>query len=490
MKAEKYQFVIFGGTGDLSNRKLLPAFYDLLAANLLPADYTIIALGRRYDNQAEYLADIYNSLQKYVRHEFKESIWEKLKARIKYLKLDINNQADYSKLKKILEKEIRKRIFYLALAPKFFALVVENLAKQGLVENEAGKSRLVIEKPFGKDLSSAKELNEKIQEVYQEENIYRIDHYLGKEMLQNISVIRFGNLFFEPLWNAEYIDNVQIVSTEMGDVGQRGEYYDKAGNLRDMVQNHMLQLLSVTAMEAPQELKADSIRTEKVKVLQALEKIDSNNIDDLAVRGQYDSGKVAQKKISAYRSQKGIANDSTTETFTAFKLKINNQRWSGVPFYLKTGKCLSQKLTQITIQFKEKNYLNYDKYASNLAPNLLVIRIQPLEGIYLRFNAKQPGAEEKIVPVDMDFCQNCNADITTPGAYEKLIKDIFAGDSTLFTRWDEVKTAWEFIDQISLAWANKSPNFPNYKPGSQGPTAADKLLAKDGRKWWESELNW
>ena len=490
MEAKKYQFIIFGGTGDLSHRKLLPAFYDLLAADLLPDKYTLIALGRRNENRADYLTDVYSSIKDRVRHEFKESLWNKLKSRIEYLRLDITEGNDYDKLKKLLEQQRAQRIFYLALAPKFFAPVIKKLAEKNLVENSVGKSRLVIEKPFGKDLSSAKELNQKIREVYKEEDIYRIDHYLGKEMLQNISVIRFGNLFFEPLWNSEYIDNVQIVSSETGGVGQRGEYYDKAGALRDMVQNHMLQLLTITAMEPPAELESDSIRTEKVKVLNSLKRIDSNNIDQLTVRGQYDSGEVGQEKISAYREQQGVATDSNTETFTAFKLKINNQRWSGVPFYIKTGKCLPEKLTEITIQFKEKKYSNYDKFSSDLQPNLLVIRIQPLEGIYLRFNAKKPGAEEKIVPVDMDFCQNCNTDINTAGAYEKLIKDLFAGDSTLFTRWDEVEAAWKFIDQISEAWANKNPDFPNYKAGSKGPTSANELLEKDGRKWWESELNW
>ncbi len=490
MKNKKYQFVIFGGTGDLSHRKLLPAFYDLLAADLLPDDYSLIALGRRNDNRAEYLNDIYTSIKKRVRHDFKEELWNELKSSIKYLHLDITKSSDYKQLKELLEQEQAQRIFYLALAPKFFASVVEKLAKQNLVENYVGKSRLVIEKPFGKDLSSAKDLNKKIRKVYDEEDIYRIDHYLGKEMLQNISVIRFGNLFFEALWNSEYIDNVQIISSESVGIGQRGEYYDKAGALRDMLQNHMLQLLTVTAMEPPAELEADLIRTEKVKVLKALTRIDAGNIDQLAVRGQYNSGRVGQEEIPAYREEEGVADDSVTETFTAFKLKIDNQRWSGVPFYIKTGKCLPEKLTQITIEFKKKGYSNYDKFSSELEPNLLVIRIQPLEGIYLRFNAKKPGAEEKIIPVDMDFCQNCSVDINTAGAYEKLIKDLFVGDSTLFTRWDEVEAAWKFIDQISKAWANTTPDFPNYKPGSQGPTAADKLLEKDGRQWWDSELSW
>ena len=480
--------MIFGGTGDLATRKLLPAFYDLNVGGFLPEDFTIVALGRRCESKEDYLSYVYQSIKENVRFKFKEEFWQELSQQLEFLQMDITEEGGYRRLEEILGQQQSQRIFYLALAPEFFQPVVERLEAHGLVENEVGKSRLVIEKPFGRDFSSARKLNQKIRQVYSEHNIYRIDHYLGKEMLQNVQVIRFANIFFEPVWNNKFIDNVQIVSTEKTGVGQRGSYYDNAGAMRDMVQNHMFQLLTLTAMEPPATMDAESIRSEKVKILKSLQPINEDNLDQMVVRGQYGPGKIEGTKVSGYRQQKEVANESSTETFVALKLFVNSLRWEGVPFYLKTGKRLPRKLTQIVVEFKENFHPYYRQNFPALNPDLLVIRIQPRECVFFQFNAKQPGPSQKIVPVQMDFCQGCVSGTGTTGAYERLIKDLFAGDSTLFTRWDEVEQAWKFIDKIISGWKYKEPNFPNYAAGSDGPREAEELLARDGRSWRETKL--
>ena len=486
---KKFQFIIFGGTGDLTRRKLLPAFYDLLHDDLLSVDFSIIAIGRRYDSKEEYLQEIHDDVKKHVRFEFDEEIWDSLAEKIKYQKMDLTKNEEYKKLKQRLDQNNALRIYYLALAPDFFEPVVECLEQNDLVENSAGMSRLVIEKPFGRDFKSARQLNNKIRSVYPEENIYRIDHYLGKEMIQNVLVIRFANILFESIWNHKYIDNIQLISTESVGVGQRGDYYEKAGVLKDMLQNHMLQLLTMTAMEPPARMDSASIRSEKVKILKSLGQINSEEIEDHLVFGQYGPGKWFGEEYKGYRQEDNVASDSMTETFVALKLYIDNLRWSKVPFYIKTGKRLFEKKTEIIVEFKDNIHPDYRNKFEDLNPDLLVIRIQPAEGVFLRFNAKKPGAEQKIVPVNMDFCQNCGMDFNTPGAYERLIKDLFAGDSTLFTRWDEVEYSWKFVDQISEIIQKQDYDFPNYEAGSRGPKAAEHLLAKDGRKWWQVEPN-
>ncbi|MFW6279243.1 MAG: glucose-6-phosphate dehydrogenase [Bacillota bacterium] len=484
---KKTHFVIFGGTGDLACRKLLPAVYDLLAGDILEENFEIVAIGRSSEDRQDYLEHIYPCVQENVRFDFTEERWQTLAEKIVYLRMDITEEQGYKELEQILSREQSRRIFYLALAPSFFEPVVERLDNHDLVENATGISRLVIEKPFGRDFKSAKKLNDQIREVFPEDHIYRIDHYLGKEMLQNMMVIRFANILFEPLWNHKYIDNVQIVSTEKGGVGQRGAYYDRAGALRDMVQNHMMQLLTISAMEPPAAMDADSIRDEKVKILKSLKTINHSNIDQLAVRGQYVSGKIEGATVSGYREKNAVPADSGTETFVALKLFIDSLRWQGVPFYLKTGKRLPEKLTQIVVEFKDQFHPHYKQQFSNLNPDLLVIRIQPRESVFFKFNAKEPGPEQKIIPVQMDFCQNCIGGSGTPGAYERLIKDFFAGDSTLFTRWDEVETSWKFVDRIIEAWEQNEADFPNYDAGSPGPKAATDLLTKDDRHWWQVE---
>ncbi len=484
MPQQDYQFIIFGGTGDLAHRKLLPAFYDLQVDGLLPENFSLITTGRRNDNREEYLEDVYKSLQENTRSTFCDSQWDLLKQNIEYLCFDIKNDEGYRKLKQMIDVENSLQIYYLALAPDFFSVVVDMLEKHNIVKKPEDRARLVIEKPFGSDLDSARKLNKRISEVFPEKNIYRIDHYLGKEMLQNILVIRFANSFFEPLWNNRYIDNVQIISTEAGGVGERGGYYDKAGALKDMVQNHMFQLLSMTAMEPPAAMDARSIRSEKVKIIKSLSEINPDNIDQLAVRGQYGPGTVKEKKVNGYRQENGIEGDSQTETFVAMKLFIDSMRWDGVPFYLKTGKRLTEKKTEIIVEFKSKYHPDYQNSFPELDPDLLIIRIQPLEGIFMQFNAKEPGTVQKIIPVKMDFCQNCEAVNQTPAAYEKLILDLFKGDATLFTRWDEVEYSWKFIDRVAQAWQDQKVDFPNYKSGSDGPQAAKKLLKNDNRRWW------
>lgn len=483
--AASYQFIIFGATGDLTHRKLIPAFYNLYREKQLPENLNIIAIGRRDKDSHIYREEVYASVKKHSRYELDEESWPEFAGKIKYLRFDFRQDEGYRLLKENLKNDAYW-IYYLAVAPEYFALIVDKLEKEGLAGKELEKSRVVIEKPFGKNLETARNLNEQISRVFPEENIYRIDHYLGKEMLQNIMVIRFANSLFEPLWNNKHIDNIQIISSEVGGVGERGAYYDQSGALRDMVQNHMMQLLALTAMEPPVDLKTDSIRNEKVKVLKALD-MDFERINEFVVRGQYGPGEINGVKVPGYREENRVAIDSRTETFVALKLYINNLRWSGVPFYIKTGKRLTQKSTEIIVEFKGGAHPVYLSENKNIMPNLLVIRIQPLEGIFLQFNAKRPGTDNIILPVQMDYCQNCQLGENSPEAYERLIHDIIKGDATLFTHWDEVEYSWRFIDRIAESWSREEIDFPNYPAGSSGPVEADRLMEKDGRHWWKLE---
>jgi glucose-6-phosphate 1-dehydrogenase len=491
-KLESCQIIIFGGTGDLTHRKLIPAFYNLLDQGLLPEEFSIIATGRSVDNQEAYLASIYKSLQKFVKREIKEEVWSSLRERIYYKSFDISNKDGYQDLKETLENLDNKyqsksrRIFYLAMPPRFFGTIVESLEKYNLLDfSNPSWPKVVIEKPFGYDLESATELNNQITEVFPEENIYRIDHYLGKEMLQSMMMIRFANLVFEAIWDNKYIDNIQIISNEKVGVGDRGGYYEKSGALRDMVQNHMLQILALTAMEPPADMSTESIRTEKIKVLKTLANLELEQVDDYVIRGQYGIGEIDGEEVTAYRNEKNVVNDSSTETFVALKLFVNNLRWSGVPFYIKTGKRLPNKVTKVIIEFKFSFHPSYQKEFNDLSPNLLVIKIQPEEGINFEFNAKEPGSKAKIVPVKMDFCQNCQVGFNSPEAYERLMHSVIIGDQTLFTHWDEVEYSWRFVDQIAQAWAENKAEIPIYSAGSNGPTEAEELLEKDDRNWWE-----
>ncbi|MFW6287911.1 MAG: glucose-6-phosphate dehydrogenase, partial [bacterium] len=482
IKNEAFDFLIFGATGDLTHRKLIPAFYNLYKQNQLPDKINIYAIGRRDKDSQIYREEVKNAVKEFSRLDLDKESWDNFAEKIHYEKFDIREDEGYRELKNKLSNDIRQ-IYYLAVSPDYFALIVDKLEKHGFMKEQDKNSRLVIEKPFGHDLESAINLNEKISSVFPEEDIYRIDHYLGKEMLQNIMVIRFANSIYEPLWNNKYIDNIQIISNELGGVGDRGGYYDKSGALRDMLQNHIMQLLSLTAMEAPVKMETEAIRNEKVKVLKALE-IDENNIYDYVVRGQYDAGTIEGEEVASYRDESRTDEDSDTETFVAVKAFVNNLRWEGVPFYLKTGKRTTHKSTEVIVEFKERAHPAYKGKKSDLMSNLLVIRIQPQEGVFFQFNAKRPGTDEKIVPVQMDFCQNCQLGHNSPEAYERLLFEIMKGDSTLFTRWDEVEYSWRFVDKIAKAWSEKKADFPNYQAGTDGPDEAARLLEKDGRNWW------
>ncbi|MFV9509951.1 glucose-6-phosphate dehydrogenase [Tepidibacillus sp. LV47] len=484
-------FVIFGGTGDLTYRKLIPALYNLHHENQLPEHFAVVSIGRRDKTSEQYRNELVDSVKQFSRFPFIEEVWKTLGERLYYEQFDFSQDVGYYHLKEFLQQLDQKyqtngnRIYYLAVAPEYFGFIAEKLKIHGLVENQRSWQRVVIEKPFGRDLLSARELNQQMIQVFTEENTYRIDHYLGKEMLQNIMVIRFANALFEPIWNHRYIDHIQISSSETVGVENRGGYYEKAGALRDMIQNHMLQLLTLTAMEPPINLKTESIRDEKVKVLRSIEEFTKETAIKNTVRGQYGPGMIKGKKVPGYREEERVSPTSTTETFAALKLHINNFRWSGVPFYIRTGKRMPAKSTEVIVQFKQLEHTLYFKeYKDNLMPNLLVIRIQPLEGIYLQFNAKQPGTKNHIVPVKMDFCQNCQVGTNSPEAYERLIYDVMRGDSTLFTRWDEVEYSWKLVDTIAEVWQNQPIDFPNYPSGTWGPKEADELLHRDRRRWW------
>jgi glucose-6-phosphate 1-dehydrogenase len=482
--------VIFGGTGDLTHRKLMPAIYNLAYNKMLPDNFYVVSIGRRNFNDDEYRSQVENSVGKYSRFNFEDELWEELKKKIFYIDFDFDNNEGYSRLKEFLgEMDLKyntggNRIYYLAVSPEYFETIVEKLKVHRMNSQERGKKRIVIEKPFGRDLRSAEYLNQKITEVFSEDNIYRIDHYLGKEMIQNIMVLRFANVLFESLWNNRYIDNIQISSSETVGVENRGGYYESSGALKDMIQNHMFQLLSLVAMEPPVSLDTKSIRDEKVKVLRSIEEVTPEFVMKNMVRGQYGKGTIGNKEVIGYREEERVSNESNIETFAAMKLYIQNYRWAGVPFYIRSGKRLKNKSTEIVIQFKSLRNVLYFKEFEDLQPNLLVIKVQPKEGVFFQFNGKKPGVGNTIIPVQMDFCQNCQFENNSPEAYERLIFEVMKGDSTLFTRWDEVEYSWRFVDTIAEVWRNSKADFPNYQSGSWGPDAADELLRQDGRFWW------
>jgi glucose-6-phosphate 1-dehydrogenase len=481
--------VIFGGTGDLTHRKLMPSIYNLICEKSLPDDFAVVAVGRRDFSQDDYKNQVKESIKKYSRFGLEDDSWSKMEGRLYYVQLNFNEDEGYSHLKEVLSKlDIKyntagNRIYYLAVAPEYFEVIVDKLEVHDLALCDGCIRRIVIEKPFGKDLESAAYLNKEITRVFKEENTYRIDHYLGKEMIQNIMVIRFANSLFEHLWNNKYIDNVQISSTETVGVESRGGYYEKSGALKDMIQNHMFQLLTLTAMEPPVNLDTESIRDEKVKVLRSLQPVTEDFVTNNMVRGQYKGGQIGIHKVRAYREEDKVDPQSQTETFVAMKLYIENYRWAGVPFYIRSGKRMAEKTTEIVVQFKALPKILYTK-ETDLQPNLLVIKVQPREGVIFQFNAKKPGAGNEIVPVQMDFCQNCNLGNNTPEAYERLLSDVIRGDTTLFTRWDEVEFSWKYVDDITGIWRRQDAAFPNYEAGSWGPEEVHELLRRDGRQWW------
>jgi glucose-6-phosphate 1-dehydrogenase len=493
-RAEPCTVVIFGATGDLTHRKLIPALYNLAASGDLPPQFKVIGFARRDKTDENYRAEMEEDNKKHSRQGHNEELWSSFAQGIHYHQSEFTDAAGYAGLKAMLDRfdtergAPANRLFYLATAPEFFPVVLEALAAAGLNEPPAGKwSRVVCEKPFGKDLATAQRLNRIVSEVFDERDTYRIDHYLGKETAQNIMVLRFANEIFEPLWNSRYVDHVQITCSEnLGMEGGRGGYYDTAGALRDMVQNHLFQLLTLVAMEPPTDLSADSVRDEKVKVIRSLRPLTS--IDDVAknvIRAQYTAGSVDGIMRPGYRQEDRVNPQSNTESYVALRLKIDTWRWQGVPFYMRVGKQLPKKATEISVHFKQppQNLFKTDDVKGSR--NALVIRIQPDEGISLRMLSKQPGVLLRMQPVKMDFHYATSFGKASPEAYERLLLDAMAGDATLFARNDEVEHAWRYIDTIEKAW-HESPTPPpmcEYPAGSWGPREADEMLGADGRVW-------
>jgi len=482
-------FVIFGGTGDLSHRKLMPALYNLVNDGLLPERFAVVAVGRKEKSREVYQQEVYASLQKYSRNKITKTHWARLRDAIYYFSFDFNDSAGYQRLHTYLEEldSTRhtggNRIFYLAVAPDYFPQIVAELQRHRFVPAEHGWQRLVIEKPFGKDLSTARSLNSQLTRVFSEDSIYRIDHYLGKEMIQNILVLRFCNSVFTSLWNNLYIDHIQISLSEQDGVGTRGGYYESAGAIRDMVQNHIIQILTLVAMEPPVDLSTDAIRNEKLKVIQAIADFTPEQFRSDVVFGQYGPGMINGQPVPGYRSEPQVSPTSLTETFVAFKLQINNFRWAGTPFYIRTGKRLSSRSAEIAIQFKTLPPILYFKDRMVQEPNLLVIKIQPETGVYFQFNTKDFMSHHDIVATKMDTSCVLPTQGNTPEAYERLIYDILRGDTTLFPRWDEIEAAWKFADQLIAFRDQQRFRFPNYDAGSWGPAKSFELLARDGREW-------
>ncbi|SFM15337.1 glucose-6-phosphate 1-dehydrogenase [Paenibacillus sp. 1_12] len=495
--------LLFGATGDLARRKLYPAIYSLYRERKLGDRFAVIGLARRPRTNEQFREDVHASIKEFARYNVtKDEQWESFAEHFEYMSLDTNNVESFKELSIMTNRLDTKfevggnRLFFLALSPELFGNVSYNLKEGGLLET-SGWARLVIEKPFGYDLPSAEKLNAQIRDVFEEKDVYRIDHYLGKEMVQNINVVRFANAFFEPLWNNKYIANIQITLSETVGVESRGGYYDHSGALRDMGQNHMLQTLAMIAMEPPSRLSPEDIRDEKVKVFRSLRGFQTaSEVRSNTVRGQYSAGTMKGAQVSGYRQEDSVNPESTTETFFAARVFVDNFRWAGVPFYIRTGKRLPVKTTEVVVEFKNVPNNVYLSKKHKLEPNLLVFRVNPMEGIYFKMNAKQPGSEGSILPISMDFCQSCQVGLNTPEAYERLLYDAARGDSTYFTRWDEVALAWKYVDKIASAWAERTDNLMLYPAGTWGPDQAQQLLSEDGFKWWpvngqdEGEVAW
>ncbi|MDP6599805.1 MAG: glucose-6-phosphate dehydrogenase [Candidatus Woesearchaeota archaeon] len=488
-KIEPCMTIIFGATGDLMNRKLLPAFYKLEFENLLHKSSKIIAFARKEKSNEQFRKEVLKSTKKFSKLKINDKVWKRLANKIFYHQSEFQDVKGFNRLKTLIKKICTKsaacnRVFYLSAPPSFFETIIANLKKNGLTAS-SGWSRIVFEKPFGHDLRSAKKLNESIKKAFKEKQIYRIDHYVGKELVQNLLVLRFANSIFEPVWNKKYIDHVQITVAEELGIETRGNYYDKFGALKDMVQNHMLQLVALTAMEPPVRLDAYDLREEKVKVLRAIEQFTLKDVKNITVRGQYGAGEINGKRVNAYRNEEKIDKKSNTETFVALKLNINNWRWEGIPFYLRTGKRLKERVAEINIVFKQNHSVLFDEYVKHTEPNMLIARIQPEEGISLQFSAKVPGKKMIVDNVRMDFCHECRFGPNSLDAYERLLYDITIGDQTLFTSWDMVEHSWKIVDKITKAWRHGKVS--NYNPDSWGPKEADKLIEKDGRRWYKPQ---
>jgi len=480
--------VIFGVTGDLSRKKLMPAVYDLANRGLLPPGFALVGFARRDWVHEDFAQVVHDSVKQYARTEFKEDVWKQLAKGIRFVKGTFDNDASFDRLKATIEELDRKRgtmgnhAFYLSIPPRSFPQVTEQLRRSGLAEQVEGQwRRVVIEKPFGSDLKTARELNDVVESVFPPDAVFRIDHYLGKETVQNILALRFANQLFEPLWNAEHVDHVQITMAEDIGVGGRAGYYDGIGAARDVIQNHLLQLLALTAMEEPISFNAEDLRAEKEKVLAAVRL--PKDLGATTARGQYSSGWQGGEKVVGFLEEEGMNPESLTETYAAMRLDIGTRRWAGVPFYLRAGKRLGRRVTEIAVVFKRApQYLFADHQTSALGQNALVIRVQPDEGVTIRFGSKVPGAGMQVRDVTMDFGYGHAFTEASPEAYERLILDVLLGDPPLFPRHEEVELSWKILDPIEEYWrAQGQPE--QYSPGTWGPSSADEMMARDGRVW-------
>jgi glucose-6-phosphate 1-dehydrogenase len=491
-KAAPCVMVIFGVTGDLTKRKLLPALCNLAQDNLLSKQFAIIGFAANDQTTESFRKTLTEDIPKYAPAQIDLKVWDWFAERIYYVKGDFQDPEAYKRLQQQIDEATKQhntlgnKFFYLAVAPRFFAPIVQQLGQIGLTKEENNHwTRVIVEKPFGHDLDSARQLNQDLKKVLSEKQIYRIDHYLGKETVQNLMVFRFTNNIIEPLWNRNYVDHVQITAAETVGVEHRGGFYETAGALRDMVPNHLFQLLTMTAMEPPISFDADEVRNKQAEVLHAIQPLGPEDVLTNMVRGQYDEGLVGGLPVPAYREEPDVAPESNTETFVALKLHIDNWRWAGVPFYLRTGKRLAQRTTEVVIQFRRTPFILFrNTTVKNLETNRLVIHIQPEEGISLSFGAKIPGSVMKLGLVNMDFDYETYFGVEHNTGYERLLHDCIAGDATLFQRADMVEAGWSVIQPILDVWrALPARGFPNYAAGSWGPKEADDLLGRDGRAW-------
>jgi glucose-6-phosphate 1-dehydrogenase len=494
LTAQPCTLVIFGGSGDLARRKLVPAVYNLLLDGALPRNYAVVGVGRQQMSDPEFHAALREGIEKHSRQALMEGKWEEFTRRLFYLSGELDDANTFQELKARLEKiegQLKlpgHRIFYLAIPPTFIAATSQGLDRAGLVQspnNSVPFSRVIVEKPIGRDLASAQEINATLSKVFDESQIFRIDHYLGKETVQNLLVLRFANGIFEPLWNHKYIDHVQITVSEAEGVGTRATYYEEAGALRDMVQNHILQLLCLVAMEPPWSLDPDVVRNARLEVLRSLRPITEKEVNACTVRAQYSPALINGVEVPGYRRESGVRPDSITETFVALKVFIDNWRWAGVPFYLRTGKRMPKRTTEIAVQFNNVPQILFNSEpTAPLEPNLLALRIQPEEGFSLRIISKLPGSKVQIHPVNMDFQYGTAYGTASPEAYERLLLDVMAGDATLFMRRDAVEAAWEWVTGVLEGWQKHGTKWlPEYSAGSWGPVEADRMIEEKGRRW-------
>ena len=480
--------IIFGVTGDLSRKKLMPAVYDLANRGLLPPGFALVGFARRDWEDQDFAEVVHDAVKQYARTRFDEDVWQQLATGIRFVQGEFDDDASFARLKGTIEELDRGRgtmgnhAFYLSIPPKSFPQVTEQLRNSGLAEQKDGQwRRVVIEKPFGSDLKTARELNDVVESVFPPDSVFRIDHYLGKETVQNILALRFANQLYEPIWNANYVDHVQITMAEDVGVGGRAGYYDGIGAARDVVQNHLLQLLALTAMEEPVSFDAADLRAEKEKVLSAVRL--PKDLAKHTARGQYTGGWQGGEKVAGFLDEEGMNPESLTETYAAIRLDIGTRRWAGVPFYLRTGKRLGRRVTEIAVVFKRApQYLFAESQTSALGQNALVIRVQPDEGVTIRFGSKVPGAGMQVRDVTMDFGYGHAFTEASPEAYERLILDVLLGDPPLFPRHEEVELSWKILDPIEEFWATQGQP-EQYRPGTWGPASADELMARDGRSW-------